>query len=269
MSITEIDDGVILDNPQDIAAPVSTSAAKPVDEILDALMARIAPVGEAPNYFKGLIYGPPGAGKTVFACGAPKTLVVDIERGTQSLHNHEDTKSASVLEFKSVTQLELLLDRLASGALPQFEVLVIDSLTTLQEIDLDAIVKKASSEDASRNPFVPQLQDYNANTNHMRRIGSLLNQLPMHVVAIAQEKEVKDESTGRLLMRPSFTDKLAKSINHLFSTVGHLTVDSEGNRNLQVHPTDKITAKTRIGGLPAVIKNPNILDLLSANSSNH
>lgn len=273
--VTEIDDGPADSVNQPSVATVSSgmgdrepvsasevpvAADQPVDDILAALMARIAPVTEAPTYRKVMVYGPPGTGKTTLAATAPKPLLVDIERGTMSLLNDKTLLGVDVLEFKSVKQLELLIQKLAEGAFGnKYETLIIDSFSELQKRDLDDTLQAASRIDASRNKFLPTGPDYNMNTEHMRQIASGLRDLPMNVVVTSHVKEEKDDSTGRLLVRPNLTPKLSGTMTGIFDIVGYLTITGSGDsavRSLQVHPTDKITAKTRVGGLPPVIENP-------------
>ena len=238
----------------------------PVDAVMDALMARIRPVSEAPIYQNILIYGPPGGGKTKFIGEAKNALMVDCEKGGETLLNHESTLGTDILEFRSIKQLELLIDAIHKGKFPQYKVLLVDSGTVLLELALRQIIEKEVADpkkDKRTNVLVPELQDYNQSTNQLKYICGLLRDAPIHTVMTAQIREEKDDSNGRFVKRPGFTDKLNTSLLHLFSTIGYLTSDETGARYLQVHPTPGVTAKTRIGGLNAVIKNPNINDLLS------
>lgn len=241
-----------------------TAAVAEADEVLSKLMARISPVASAPKRRKVLVYGEPGTGKTVFAASAPSPLIVDVERGTMSLLNHDEYRDTAVLEFRSVAQLELLIGKLAEGALPEYETIVIDSFSELQKRDLDDILAAAAKQDASRNKFLPTGPDYNINTEHMRRIASSLRDLDRNVIVTCHVKEEKDDSTGRLLVRPNLTPKLAGTMAGIFDVVGYMTINGSGEnakRTLQVHPTNKVTAKTRIGGLPPVIEEPTFTTL--------
>lgn len=241
-----------------------TEAANEADEVLSKLMARISPVGESNKYRKVLIYGDPGTGKTVFTASAPSPLIVDVERGTSSITNHPELSNAAVLEFRSVAQLELLIAKLGEGALPEYQTIVIDSFSELQKRDLDDILGAAAKSDASRNKYLPTGPDYNVNTEHMRRVAASLRDLNRHVIVTCHVKEEKDDSTGRLLVRPNLTPKLAGTLAGMFDVVGYMSITGQGEsavRTLQVHPTVKVTAKTRVGGLLPVIENPTFTSL--------
>jgi hypothetical protein len=249
-------------------SPVFEAAVAEADAILDALMARIGDVESHTKWLKVLLYGNPGTRKTVFTATAPKPLIIDIEKGAHSIRNHPDVRDeVKVLEFKSIFQAEQLLNYLARKddipGLADRQTCVVDSFSELSKRDLDEIVTDAASKDASRNKYLPTGPDYNISTEHMRQFASKLRDLPMHVIVTCHVKEEKDESTGRLLVRPNLTPKLAGTLAGMFDVVGYMQLDND-TAKLQVHPTNTVTAKTRIGGLPPIIENPTFNDLLTA-----
>ena len=261
------DDEVTVEDSNDMTAPVeaSTDHAE-TDEILAGLLGRIGDVTQVTKYTKVLIFGQPGAGKTVFSATTPKTLIVDIERGALSINNHDELKhNAEFMEFRSTFQLEKLIEYLKADheAFQKYETIVIDSFTALQARDLDDVVKAEAAKDASRNPFLPTGPDYNVNTRHMQKIAADLRDINKNIIVTAHVKEVKDDETGVILKRADLTPKLASSMNGIFDVVGYLSAD-EGRRSLQVHPTKTIAAKTRLGGLPPVIENPSFQTILDA-----
>jgi phage nucleotide-binding protein len=236
--------------------------------LLDLLMAKIGSVETHTKYLKILVYGMPGTRKTVFTATAPAPLIVDIEKGAHSIRNHPElSKNVKVLEFKSIKQAEVLLDYLGQTPVPEQladrKTLVIDSFSELSKRDLDEILGDAASKDASRNKYLPTGPDYNISTEHMRQFASKLRDLPMHVIVTCHVKEEKDESTGRLLVRPNLTPKLAGTLAGMFDVVGYMQLDND-TAKLQVHPTNTVTAKTRVGGLPAIIENPTFSSILDA-----
>jgi len=268
--VTTIDDLVEPVESTD-EAPVKDEVVEPMhdgetDEMLAALLGRIGDISQVTKYTKALIFGQPGAGKTVFSATTPNTLIVDIERGALSINNHpEIKKNAQFLEFRSVFQLEQLITYLQQGnpAFDKYDTIVIDSYTALQARDLDEIVSTEAAKDASRNKFLPVGTDYNINTKHMQKIAADLRDIDKNIIVTCHVKEVKDEMTGIILKRPDLTPKLASSMNGIFDIVGYLSAD-EDRRTLQCHPTRELAAKTRLGGLPPVIENPSFQMILDA-----
>lgn len=242
------------------------------DSILDAIMSRIGDITAQDEYLKILVYGDPGVGKTVFTATSPDWLMVNIEKGGKVLKNHRDLigPNCQGLEYKSIFQLEQLLKYLKQDAEPlrKFKTVVIDSFSELQKRDLDEIVKVEASKDASRNKFLPIGPDYNINTEHMRVIASDLRDLDRHVIVTCHVKEEKDGDSGAILRRPNLTPKLAGTLAGIFDLVGYYarSVGPDGKevRTLQVQPTARVVAKTRIGGLPAILENPTFQVLLDA-----
>lgn len=238
------------------------------NEILDALMARIGPVNLASPWCNLFIYGLPGVGKSTLLGTAPGNLIIDVEDGAKSIRNHPNLIKANnpqSLEYRSVFQVEQLVKFIGQNH-PNFDfvkVLSVDSFTSLADRALVEWVRSEASRDASRNPWLPVGTDYNINTQHMKQLATDIHDLDRHVVFLGHADEVKDESTGRILIRPSLTPKLAKALVGLFDMIGFLSSEigtdgSISNQRLQIYPTDKVMAKTRIGGLPPIIDKPTL-----------
>lgn len=263
------DDVTIVDFPDNNDAPgevVDKIDDEETDEILNALLGRIGDISQVTKFTKALIFGQPGAGKTVFSATTPNTLLVDIERGALSVNNHPELKgNCQFMEFRSVYQLEQLIEYLKVNhkAFEQYDTIVIDSFTALQARDLDEIVKTEAAKDASRNKFLPLGPDYNVNTRHMQKIAADLRDVDKNIIVTCHVKEIKDDVTGIVLKRADLTPKLASSMNGIFDIVGYLSVD-DTRRSLQCHPTRDVAAKTRLGGLPPVIEEPSFQMILDA-----
>lgn len=235
-------------------------------EVLDALLAEIAPVEEKHSKLKVMVYGEPGVGKTVFAAGAPTPLLIDVEGGSLSLRNHPDLATVEVMRYVNVRQLELFAAAASSSDSPfdKYETIIIDTFSELQKRDLDDIVRADMRKNPAREPF-PIGPDYNKNTEHLRQIAAAFRDLDKHLIILCHAKEEKDERTGTILTRPNLTPKLSSGMAGIFDIVGRMSATGEGDtrmRHLQVHPTPAVLAKTRIGGLPPVIENPTFNSLL-------
>jgi hypothetical protein len=233
-------------------------------KILDALLETITPLQETETYVKVLLYGEAGVGKTVLACNfGEKVILVDSAEGWVSLINHPEVeKKVQRIQYQGLSQLDAICDAIIEGHLV-CDTLVLDEASGIAVLDLDTVLKARSDKDASKDPNIPTQPDFFSNTERIRRAMSRILRLPCNVVLVSHQREDRDERTGRTFIRPAFTPKTRQSIVQLCHLVGHLTAneltDEDGTtyvRKLQVQPTAVITAKSRIGGLPTVIDNP-------------
>lgn len=232
-----------------------------------SVLSKMGNLQEKPPFTQGVLYGPPGAGKTVLAAGAPAPLLLDVENGSRSLLNHEWTKSVIRIPIAKFEEIEELVweKREDKPELAPFKTWIIDTHTELQSSLLSQIVKEKNQKDSSRNAYAAQQLDYKENTEMLRRLVVALRDLPINVIYIAHAAEAKDESDGKIYTRPAYTPKLAETMKGLVDFQGYLTAETnkEGEtvRYLQMHPANNIQAKCRIGGIPTIIENPT-MDML-------
>lgn len=222
---------------------------------------------EREPYIKVLIYGEPGAGKTVLAASAPNPLFLDVEHGTSSLLNHPELRGVKAIPIKSWSDIEEIFWECKEGNVSQ-ETIVIDSISELQRKALDESLIRAAKIDPKVNPNLPQFIHYKENTQVLRRMVIAFRELEKHLVIVAHETIDKDESDGHMYRRPGVTPKLSDTLVGFMDVTGYLTRDTIEDkdssepgatkvvRKLQVHPTAHTVAKTRIGGLPTIIENP-------------
>ena len=242
------------------------------DETLALLLSRIGDVTEQSNKLNVMLYGHPGVGKTVWAATSPSWLLVNVEKGAGVLKGHPELigPNCDSLEYKSLVQLEKLLDYMLKDheAFKKYETVIIDSYSELQKRDLDEIVTTEARKDGNRNKYLPIGPDYNVNTEHMRQLAMKLRDIDKHVIVICHVKEEKDDNSGRIMVRPNLTPKLASSMAGIFDVVAYLQrtegPDNKSVRTLQVHPTPSVLAKTRISSLPPVLENATFNTLLDA-----
>lgn len=236
---------------------------------------RISTVAERPDNLKCLIYGLPGVGKSVFAAKFPNPLILDSEHGTRSLVNHPELAEVRVLPINSFSDVEQVFWELRKGdsdIAKWTKTVVIDSISELQKRQLDEMLTQAAKTDSRRNVNLPYQQDYLVNTNALRRMTFAFRDLDINFVITAHSIEEKDDSTGVLFIRPDVTPKLARTLEGVMDVMGFLSIDysqdGKAVRKLQVHPERRVKAKTRVGGLPASIINPEPSMLLEANRTN-
>lgn len=243
------------------------------------LLNRIAPVGDDPGPFKAVIYGPKGVGKTVFCCRARNCILIAAEPGQRSLMNHPELLKVPVLPIKSFNDMDEIAWAKREGDLDTWvaqkygvgpiETFIIDTASELAVKTASELLDKAWMKDQTRNRFMVSQAEYRVRNELFRRLTADYVDLGVNFILTAHETEVKDETDGRLYLRPDFSDTMATSIGGLVDLQGRLSLeqgDKEGEyvRVLQVHPTRRVDAKTRIGGLPLMIRNPSIQEIMDA-----
>lgn len=240
-----------------------TPVEKPADPVLDALFDMIAPP-DAINHKKITLYGDPGAGKTVLAATAPRPLFLSTDTGYESLENHPElAKNANRMPYKNFKAFQALCEKAAEGAFAdRFDTLVIDTFSGVADATLKELSIAKFKKDPSRpaGQFVAEGKDYQENTEQMKYAVSLLTMAPMHVVYICHSVETKDDTTGRVTIRPALTPKLAQKVLADSTVLGFMTSSiDEGvtTRRLQVGGgSGKVWVKSRLANAPAIIDNP-------------
>lgn len=235
-----------------------------------AFLDTLVPLERETPYAKVLVYGDSGVGKTVLAATLGKRiLLVDAVDGWVSLRNHPDLLSSITrVKYEGLSQLDTLVDMFMDGQL-DFDTIVLDEASAIATFDLDTVLKARAAKDISKDPNVPTQPDFFANTERCRRTFTRLFKLPVNVVMVAHVREDKDERTGIVTRRPQFTPKLRTTIEQSCHLVGYLVANEvkDGDetkyvRRLQTMPSKGITAKSRIGGLPFIVEEPNLGVLL-------
>lgn len=157
-----------------------------------SIVDQIQPVSE----WEGLgikinVYGRNGTGKTTIGCTFPKKLLlVGFEDGTKSV------RRVKGVDFVRVSKLDELAE-LAEHAGRNYKTLVMDTVTSLQDLvlteilGLDKIPVQSSWGSVSR-------EQYRQRSEQTREFMRLFLDLPINVVALAQEKDHtnKEEATG-------------------------------------------------------------------------
>lgn len=235
-------------------------------------MANLSDLAQS-QFFKGLIYGDSGAGKTCFISKAPGPIyVMDFDNKISSLASFLKAKNPDKLkeinyeafvanpkdQLRPIQRMEASLERLEyalKSGTNQTKTIVLDSLTTFAEELLREIMK--------RNPGikrgidgVPSIQDYQLLGIEFRKVLGKLLAMDLNVVVIAHMQTTRDETTGAIRGGPLLPGKLAESLPVVFPEIYRAFIElKEGNaiHALQVRPDGRHIVRTQIPGLPKVI----------------
>lgn len=235
------------------------------DATLDYLMQHMIPPDAVTPYFRGLFYGPEGSRKTTQAMRVgglnTKTLLIESDpEGYVSLINHPELLRKMVrLPYEGVSMLEAIANRIHLPEFDQFATIVVDTVSQVSAGSLDLITSerlKAKKLDEE----VPDWPAYNLSGNQIRRAITKLMKCNKHVVLTSHHRQ-REDKIKILRTSPNMPDQLRNDLTRMCHVVAYLTAElnestGEYTTKAQVHPTKTIVAKSRIGGLPVIIENP-------------
>lgn len=219
-------------------------------------------VSEGAPRINMLIYGESGIGKTRFGGSADevpelrRTLLIDVEGGTLTLRDlFPDVETVRV---KSWTDMQNVYDSLFHGQ-HEFTTLVVDSLTEIQKMSMDGIMRNLVEKYEERSEEVPGLREWNINLEQTRKFVRAFRDLPMNTIFTALVKTEKNIKTGSLKRKPSLSGKLADEVAGFLDIVCYLyakEIDGINKRILLCSQTEDVVAKDRSNKLPMTLEEP-------------
>lgn len=220
-----------------------------------------------------LIYGPSGAGKTVLAGTAPKSLFLTVEAaGTESAKAMGSTADEWVCD--SYKELVKALEYLEAGGYKEYQWVLIDSLTEMEEIAWTDHLEGIGKE------FEARIQDYGIVDRKIKKLVDRFNRLPMNVLytaQIASNQEEDSDGDDIIKVLPKIGRQkggwpLSNLVCGKVTLIGLLVVregdEEEGEpeeyRRLYVHGGERWTAKDRHDTFDKFIDDPNLGAMVKA-----
>jgi len=222
-----------------------------------------------------LIYGEPGAGKSLLAAMASMVpemspvLYVDLDNGTTVLEHlpQEARDQITTIPDEDVQltwdDMQEVYDYLFKGRHP-FKTVIVDSVTEAQAINMGHLA--GYDEQVEINAPMPKFDEWNETTAQMRRFFRAFRDLKMNSFFIATTSETPDPKSAakkgedpKMLIRPSLSKKLRGDAPAFFDVVLYMYALRRGRQNIRFVQTDKddfVIAKCRFPGVPVVIENP-------------
>ncbi|MGW8177341.1 MAG: ATP-binding protein [bacterium] len=152
------------------------------------------------------LYGGSGSGKTTLAAQFPDPLFISVDAGAMGgllSAVSQSTKPIKQVKLTSYSQLLQLYPLLERDAKKVFQTLVIDSLTSLNQLVIRDILSLSAKE-------TPVFADWNLAVARMRNMINKTASFGCHLIFTATEQIQKDEMTGKMMGLPNLPGKLAQ-----------------------------------------------------------
>lgn len=204
-----------------------------------------------------LVYGPPGVGKTTFACGTDKVLIGDVEGGAVFLGMHG--VAADYACISKWSDIDELYKAAKDGG---YKTVVIDPLGEL----LDKLIAQLKTEGYGQgrgDNMTLALQGWGIAKDRFKSAIRRFRDLNINLVLVAHSSEKKDEELTTV--RPKLQASLDEDVCSMMHIVGFMKnvtgKDKVTTRRLFLNPTEKYYAKDRIGLLPPFMDNAKFEDV--------
>jgi len=180
-----------------------------------------------------LLYADSGTGKTVFAGSDTKVLFVAPEDdgliSTQRVNKIADTQKITIKKWEDLIEAyEWYEDN--PEELKEFNVVVIDSITRMQDMAKDYVLRMSADEKSRKgqDPAKMQIQDYGDMHILLENLVKGFNDLPVNILWTATAKKVED-ADGMEFLVPDLQGKkeygIAMKMVSLMTSYGYMRVE--------------------------------------------
>lgn len=187
-----------------------------------------------------LIYGDSGVGKTRLAGSDDKVLFVAPEDNSDGLLSAVLAGStADKWPIKKWDDLAEAFNYLYHLDTIPYNWVVIDSLTEMQMMAMRGILDSAIEENPSRDPDIPQLQDWQKYYEMVKRMIKAFNALDVNVLYTALARVAEDQD-GIEYMLPDLQgkkDNYSKQVASWMTSFGYMSVKRKKIENEGAKPT--------------------------------
>jgi len=218
------------------------------------------------SFFKGLIYGPSGMGKTVLVAQFPGPIEYwDFDGKLSSavyylptIGKKEQLATIDVHQFGKLPvkeripawekRTQLIDECIRHGKPMPFKTLVLDTITTLSDMLMDDYIFRSQLGIKRPMEGINSMQDYQLYEKHMTRVLVGLLAQDINVVVLAHMETEKDESTGQIERKPLVKGRaLGPKLPMWFEEVYAIVAKSDGSRVLLTQPVNGHIARCQRG----------------------
>jgi hypothetical protein len=193
----------------------------------DAMFPVAMPVAKK---LKVLLWGAEKVGKTTAALTFPRCVVIDTEGGTDMYANG----SFRVFRTKSMREVYKAIEAIEADGGKSIDTLVIDSLTPLRQILIDAELRRVEQRQKRYNKPVEDAaltyREWGRINGEMKALYNRLTLLPVHVVVTAREATEYEQVEGKDNQMKKVGNKpdADRSLGYLFDYIVAMQPDKSG-----------------------------------------
>lgn len=219
--------------------------------------AAISALSPSERKIHALIYGDPGSEKTRLAGSSPNGLLLNADgaSGPDSILR----SGMQVWHLDDLYEAQTAYEWLLHEGHKEFDWVWLDSITLLQEKQMDKVLGDVVKAKPHRDPDIPDVQEYLKVQNQIKRLVRDLIGLDMNVGITAHVLRVEDDDDGAVAYWPAITGKLMpQKICGYMGIVGYMgrqKVKVKGKdetkevTTLRTQRSEKFYAKDRYGAL--------------------
>jgi phage nucleotide-binding protein len=219
-------------------------------------------MGQEDKFHRMLVYGEPGAGKTVFAGTSPKALIITND-GAETMSAAAMGSTADVWVAPTYEDIDEAFEYLRHEGHKTYDWVWIDNMTLLQDQAMDQIMEELVRAKPNRNRWVPDQHEYLVNQNRLSTMVRSFKKLPMNVGFTAHVMKTEDMD-GRVLYLPMIQGgqgALSQKICGYMNIVGYIAVvkkDGKNQRTMFMEKQGKYHAKGRFPGMESRLVDPTV-----------
>lgn len=187
------------------------------------------------HFVRATVYGWSWVWKTVFGGTAPKPIFASSENWLLSVVSTL-WYSPDYVTINSVEELQELYKFLKDWN-HEYQTLVIDSMTEINEIIKEKIEKKIW------RPM--QIKERGELAKQVKWIIRAMRELPIHVIMICQAKMTTDDDWNVVTVKPMLNWKNADEIAYMMDIVAYMYINNKGERIITTSPNEKLVSKDR------------------------